>query len=58
MEDNTKLWPEELIITFAELNQVVNKTPQQMIQTLTKHHIAQYNILLIEDQTVNQTKHA
>ena len=29
-----------------------------MNQTLTKHHIAQYNILLIEYQTVNQTKHA
>ena len=29
-----------------------------MNQTLTEHHIAQYNILLIEDQTVNQTKHA
>ena len=27
-----------------------------MNQTLTEHHIAQYNILLIEDQTVNQTK--
>ena len=26
-----------------------------MNQTLTEHHIAQYNILLIEDQTVNQT---
>ena len=25
-----------------------------MNQTLTEHHIAQYNILLIEDQTVNQ----
>ena len=29
-----------------------------MNQTLTEHHIPQYNILLIEDQTVNQTKHA
>ena len=29
-----------------------------MNQTLTEHYIAQYNILLIEDQTVNQTKHA
>ena len=29
-----------------------------MNQTLTEHHIAQYNILLIDDQTVNQTKHA
>ena len=29
-----------------------------MNQTLTKHHIAQYNILLMEDLTVNQTKHA
>ena len=29
-----------------------------MNQTLTEHHIAQYNILLIEDQTVNQTKNA
>ena len=29
-----------------------------MNQTLTEHHIAQYNKLLIEDQTVNQTKHA
>ena len=29
-----------------------------MNQTLTEHHIAQYNILLIGDQTVNQTKHA
>ena len=29
-----------------------------MNQTLIEHHIAQYNILLIEDQTVNQTKHA
>ena len=28
-----------------------------MNQTLTEHHIAQYNILLIEDRTVNQTKH-
>ena len=26
-----------------------------MNQTLTEHHIAQYNILLIEDRTVNQT---
>ena len=26
-----------------------------MNQTLTEHHIAQYNILLIEDQIVNQT---
>ena len=26
-----------------------------MNQMLTEHHIAQYNILLIEDQTVNQT---
>ena len=52
------LHPEELNITFAELNQAVNWTPQQMNQTFTEHHIAQYNILLIEDQTVNQTKHA
>ena len=29
-----------------------------MNQTLTEHHIAQYNILLIEDHTVNHTKHA
>ena len=29
-----------------------------MNQMLTKHHIAQYNIFLIEDQIVNQTKHA
>ena len=29
-----------------------------MNQTLTEHHIAQYNILLIEDQTAKQTKHA
>ena len=29
-----------------------------MNQTLSEHHIAQYSILLIEDQTVNQTKHA
>ena len=29
-----------------------------MNEMLTEHHIAQYNILLIEDQTVNQTKHA
>ena len=29
-----------------------------MNQTLTENHIAQYNILLIEDQTVYQTKHA
>ena len=29
-----------------------------MNQMLTEHHIAKYNILLIEDQTVNQTKHA
>ena len=29
-----------------------------MNQILTEHHIAQYNIILIEDQTVNQTKHA
>ena len=43
---------------IAELNQAVNYTPQQMNQTLTEHHIAQYSILLIEDQTVNQTKHA
>ena len=28
-----------------------------MNQTLTEHHIAQYNILLTEDRTVNQTKH-
>ena len=26
-----------------------------MNQTLTEHHIAQYNILVIEDQTVSQT---
>ena len=26
-----------------------------MNQTLTEHHIAQYNILLIEDQRFNQT---
>ena len=29
-----------------------------MNQTLTEDHIAQYNILLIEDQTANQIKHA
>ena len=29
-----------------------------MNQTSTEHHIEQYNILLIEDQTVNQPKHA
>ena len=29
-----------------------------MNQTLSEHPIAQYNILLIEDQTVKQTKHA
>ena len=29
-----------------------------MNQMLTEHHIAQYNILLIEDQIVNLTKHA
>ena len=29
-----------------------------MNQTLTENRIAQYNILLIEDQIVNQTKHA
>ena len=29
-----------------------------MNQMLTEHHTAQYNILLKEDQTVNQTKHA
>ena len=29
-----------------------------MNQTLTEHHIAQYNILLTEDQTVSQIKHA
>ena len=29
-----------------------------MNQTLTEQHTAQYNILLIEEQTVNQTKHA
>ena len=57
MEDNTKLQPDELNITFAELNQTVNWAPQQMNQTLTEPHIAQYNILLIEDQIVNQTKH-
>ena len=43
---------------IAELNQTVKWTTDQMNQTLTEHHIAQYNILLIEDQTVNQTKHA
>ena len=40
---------------IAELNQAVNYTPQQKNQTLTEHKIAQSNILLIEDQTVNQT---
>ena len=29
-----------------------------MNQTLTEHHIAQYNILLTEVQIVNQTKNA
>ena len=29
-----------------------------MNQTLTKHHTAQYNILLIEDRTVSQSKNA
>ena len=29
-----------------------------MNQALTQHHIAHYNILIIEDQTVNQTKQA
>ena len=29
-----------------------------MNQMLTEHHIVQYNILLTEDRTVNQTKHA
>ena len=29
-----------------------------MNQTLTEHNIAQYNILLVEDQIVNQIKHA
>ena len=29
-----------------------------MNQTLTEKHIAQYNILVIEDQIVKQTKHA
>ena len=43
---------------IAELDQAANWTPQLMNQTLTEHRIAQYNILLIEDQTVNQTKHA
>ena len=32
MEDNTKLHPEELNITFAELNQTVNWTADQMNQ--------------------------
>ena len=29
-----------------------------MNQMLTEHHIAQYNILLTKDRTINQTKHA
>ena len=58
MHNNTKILPVTIGHRIAELNQGVNLTPQQMNQTLTKHHIAQYNILLIEDQTVNQTKHA
>ena len=36
MQNNTKFY-------IAELNQAVNKTPQQMNQTLSEHHIAQYN---------------
>ena len=53
-----KILPTTIGHRIAELNQAVNETPQQMNQTLTEHHIEQYNILLIEDQTVNQTKHA
>ena len=29
-----------------------------MNQMLTEHHIAEYNILVMDDRTVNQTKHA
>ena len=50
-----KILPMKIGHRIAYLNQEVNKTPQQMNQTLTEHHIAQYNILVIEDQTVNQT---
>ena len=53
-----KILPTTIGHRIAELNQAVKSAPQQMNQTLTEHHIAQYNILLIEDQTVNQTKHA
>ena len=57
MHNNTKFYPPQLDIALQNWTKQYY-TPQQMNQTLTEHHIAQYNILLIEDQTVNQTKHA
>ena len=42
MEENKKNAPSTIEHRIVELNQTVKKTPQQMNQMLTKHHIAQY----------------
>ena len=52
MEDNTKLHPEELNITFAELNQTVNWTRQLINKTVNKWapHCTTYRTYTLEQQ--------
>ena len=52
MEDNTKLQPQELNITFAELNQTVNWRQQLINQTINKWapHCTTYRTYTQEQQ--------
>ena len=52
MEDNTKLQPEELDITFAELNQIVNSRRQLINKIVNKlaPHCTTYRTYTLEQQ--------
>ena len=61
---NNRMHPQQLNIALQNWTKQLSKhhdkwtKPQQMNQAVNQTPIEQYNILLIEDQTVNQTKHA
>ena len=52
MEDNAKLQPEELNITFGELNETVNKRRQLINKTVNKRapHCTTYRTYTLEQQ--------
>ena len=64
MHNNTKFYQRQLDIALQNWTKQLTKhhnkwtKPQQMNQAVNQTPMEQYNILLIEDQTDNQTKHA